>query len=109
MPTFVVFFDAISHKWMEKFIQHRIADQRIVRLIKKWLNAGVLEDGEWAQSERGTPQGGSVSPMLANIYLHYVLDLWVHRWRQDCRGDVIIVRYPSLPTWVRHLPPLKLV
>jgi group II intron reverse transcriptase/maturase len=92
------FFDAISHKWMVEFIQHRIADQHVVRLIKKWLNAGVLEDGEWAQSERGTPQGGSVSPMLANIYLHYVLDLWVHRWRQDCRGDVIIVRYAD--DWV---------
>lgn len=92
------FFDAISHKWMVEFLQHRIADQRVARLIKKWLNAGVLEDGEWAQSERGTPQGGSVSPMLANIYLHYVLDLWVHRWRQDCRGDVTIVRYAD--DWV---------
>ena len=88
------FFDAIDHDWMVKFIEHRIADKRVVRHVKKWLHAGVLEDGEWAPVERGSPQGGSVSPMLANIYLHYVFDLWAHQWRQKhADGDVIIVRY----------------
>jgi len=88
------FFDAIDHEWLVKFIEHRIADQRIVRLIQKWLKAGVLEDGKRVRSEQGTPQGGCISPLLANIYLHYVLDVWVHRWRKaECRGDVIIVRY----------------
>jgi RNA-directed DNA polymerase len=88
------FFDAIDHEWLVKFIEHRIADQRVIRLIQKWLKAGVLEDGKRVRSERGTPQGGCISPLLANIYLHYVLDLWVHKWRRtECRGDVIIVRY----------------
>jgi len=88
------FFDAIDHEWLAKFIEHRIADQRVVRLIQKWLKAGVLEDGKRVQSEQGTPQGGCISPLLANIYLHYVLDVWVHKWRRtECQGDVIIVRY----------------
>jgi len=88
------FFDAIDHGWMMKFVEHRIADRRVVRLIQKWLNAGVLEDGKLAQVEVGTPQGGSISPLLANIYLHYVLDLWAHSWRRKrAQGDVIIVRY----------------
>lgn len=88
------FFDAIDHGWMMKFLEHRIADKRVLRHIKKWLNAGVLEDGELVRSERGSPQGGSISPLLANIYLHYALDLWAHQWRQrQARGDVIIVRY----------------
>jgi len=88
------FFDAIDHEWLVKLIEHRIADQRVVRLIQKWLKAGVLEDGKRVRSERGTPQGGCISPLLANIYLHYVLDVWVHRWRKtESRGDVIIVRY----------------
>ena len=76
------FFDTIDHEWLMKFIEHRIADQRVVRLIQKWLNAGVLEDGKRRQSEEGTPQGGGISPLLANIYLHYVLDLWVQHWRR---------------------------
>ena len=72
-----------------KFIEHRIADRRIVRLIQKWLKAGVLEDGKHIQSEMGSPQGASFSPLAANIYLHYVFDLWAHQWRQRyCRGDV---------------------
>ncbi|MGH9957340.1 MAG: reverse transcriptase domain-containing protein, partial [Pyrinomonadaceae bacterium] len=71
------FFDGLDHEWLIKFIEHRIADQRVVRLIRKWLNAGVLEQGQWSCSEEGTPQGGSASPLLANIYLHYVFDLWV--------------------------------
>ena len=88
------FFDAIDHECLIKFIEHRIADQRVVRHIKKWLNAGVLEDGELTQSEEGTPQGGSVSPFLANVYLHYAFDLWADHWRQQAgRGKVIIVRF----------------
>lgn len=88
------FFDAIDHAWLMKFIEHRIADQRVLRHIRKWLKAGVLEDGQLTQAEEGTPQGGSVSPLLANIYLHYAFDLWADRWRrQPGRGDVIIVRY----------------
>ncbi len=88
------FFDGIDHEWLVKFIEHRIADQRVVRLIRKWLNAGVLEKGRWTSSEEGTPQGGSASPLMANIFLHYVLDLWVHQWRKTkARGDVIVVRF----------------
>ena len=88
------FFDAINHEWMVKFIEHRIADQRVVRLIRKWLTAGVLEDGKIHQVEEGTPQGGSVSPLLANIYLHYAFDLWAHWWRRkQARGEIMIVRY----------------
>lgn len=88
------FFDAIDHEWLIKFVEHRIGDQRVLRLLRKWLKAGVLEDGRWRASEEGTPQGGSVSPLLANVYLHYAFDLWAHRWRQrQCQGDVRIVRY----------------
>jgi len=88
------FFDAISHEWMVKFVEHRIADRRVVRLIQKWLNAGVLENGKRIRVEEGTPQGGSISPLLANIYLHYAFDLWAHHWRgKQATGDVIIVRY----------------
>ena len=88
------FFDAIDHEWLVKFIEHRIADRRVIRHVKKWLRAGVLEDGERRRVECGTPQGGSISPLLANIYLHYVLDLWVDWWRRtQTRNDVIIVRY----------------
>jgi RNA-directed DNA polymerase len=88
------FFEAIDHEWLVKFVEHRIADQRVVRLIQKWLNAGVLEDGTRTRSEEGTPQGGSISPLLANVYLHYVFDLWVRRWRRtQAHGDVVVVRY----------------
>jgi group II intron reverse transcriptase/maturase len=88
------FFDAIDHGWLVKFVEHRIADRRVVRLIQKWLNAGVLEDGVRTRSEEGTPQGGSASPLLANVYLHYVFDLWVQQWRRtQTRGDMIVVRY----------------
>ena len=76
------FFDAIAHEWLMKFIGHRIADKRVQRHVKKWLNAGVMENGERIFPERGAPQGGSISPLLGNIYLHYVLDLWAHQWRQ---------------------------
>jgi group II intron reverse transcriptase/maturase len=88
------FYDAMEHEWLVKFIEHRIADRRVVRLIQKWLTAGVLEDGQIKVSEVGSPQGASFSPLAANIYLHYVFDLWAHRWRQQhCRGDVHFVRY----------------
>ena len=88
------YFDSINHDWMVKFLEHRIADKRVLRLIKKWLKAGVIENGEWKASEEGSPQGSSISPLLANIYLHYALDLWVQQWRQrEARGDVIIVRW----------------
>jgi group II intron reverse transcriptase/maturase len=86
-------FSTINHEWLVRFIEHRIADRRIVRLIQKWLKAGVLEDGQRIRTEVGTPQGGGISPLLANIYLHYVLDLWAHAWRRRSGGDVIIVRY----------------
>jgi len=88
------FFDAVDHEWLIRFVEHRIADRRVVRHIKKGLHAGVLEDGKRVHAEVGTPQGGSISPLLANIYLHYALDLWVQQWRRkQASGDVIIVRY----------------
>ena len=88
------FFDNLSHEWLLKFVQHRVADRRILRLIQKWLKAGVMEDGEWKDTTMGTPQGAVISPLLANIYLHYVFDLWVDVWRKKCaRGDVMVVRY----------------
>jgi group II intron reverse transcriptase/maturase len=88
------FFDTISHEWLVKFLEHRIADRRVVRLIQKWLNAGVLEDGKRIRMEEGTPQGGSASPLLANLYLHYVFDLWVQAWRRkQASGDMIVVRF----------------
>jgi len=88
------FFDNLSHEWLAKFIEHRIADRRILRLIQKWLRAGVSEEGKWAKTEVGTPQGAVASPLLANIYLHYVFDLWVKHWRKHyATGDVIVVRY----------------
>jgi RNA-directed DNA polymerase len=93
------FFDTLSHEWLVKFVEHRIADRRMVRLIRKWLKAGVLEDGSRIQKEEGTVQGGSISPLLSNIYLHYVFDLWVHRWRRkEACGDVIVVRFAD--DWV---------
>jgi len=93
------FFDTLSHEWLVKFVEHRIADRRIVRLIQKWLNAGVLEEGKRIRKEEGTVQGGSISPLLSNIYLHYVFDLWVHWWRRHrANGDVIVVRFAD--DWV---------
>src|SRR2546428_9572665 len=88
------FFDGLSHEWLVKFLEHRIADRRVVRLIQKWLNAGGLEDGKRIRVEEGTPQGGSASPLLANLYLHYAFDLWVQVWRRTrAHGDVIVVRF----------------
>jgi RNA-directed DNA polymerase len=88
------FFDHIDHGWLLQFLEHRIADRRILRLIQQWLRAGVFEDGQWTKSEVGTPQGAVASPLLANIFLHYVFDLWVQQWRTKyATGDVIVVRY----------------
>src|SRR6266566_2426942 len=88
------FFGSLEHEQLIRFVEHRIGDKRVVRLIRQWLAAGVLEDGAWTPSETGTPQGGSISPLAANLYMHYVFDLWVQRWRRtEARGDVVIVRY----------------
>jgi group II intron reverse transcriptase/maturase len=88
------FFDNLSHDWLLKFVQHRVADRRILRLIQKWLKAGVVEEGQWKNTEIGTPQGSVASPLMANIYLHYVFDLWVDAWRKKyAQGEVIVVRY----------------
>lgn len=87
------FFDAIDHEWLIKFLEHRIGDPRILRLIRKWLRAGVSEDGEWSKTTVGTPQGSVISPLLANVFLHYVFDLWIQWWREQCRGNVVVVRY----------------
>jgi RNA-directed DNA polymerase len=88
------FFDKVGHDHLEKFVRHRIGDERLVRLILKWVKAGVVEDGQWFETKEGTPQGAVISPLLANLYLHYVLDLWVHAWRRKvAHGDVIVVRY----------------
>ena len=89
------FFDTVSRDWLVRFLEHRIGDKRVIRLIIKWLHAGVMEAGEWRDNLRGTPQGSVISPVLANIYLHYVLDLWFQKkWRShEAKGDTIIVRY----------------
>lgn len=88
------FFDNIDHDWLIKFLEHRIGDRRILRLIRKWLKAGIIEEGDWSDTTQGTPQGAVISPLLANVYLHYVFDLWIEWWRkQHCQGDVIVVRY----------------
>ena len=88
------FFGQLDRSWLEKFLRHRIADERVLRLIGKWLAAGVIEDGQWTQGEKGSPQGASASPLLANVYLHYVLDLWADWWRKrHAHGDMIIVRF----------------
>jgi RNA-directed DNA polymerase len=88
------FFDTISHDWLIRFLEHRIGDRRIIRLVQKWLKAGVLDQGLHIETEEGTPQGAVISPLLANIYLHYVYDLWVEAWRRRrATGDMIVVRY----------------
>jgi group II intron reverse transcriptase/maturase len=88
------FFDEVSQEWLVRFLEHRIGDRRIIRLIQKWLRAGVLEEGVVAVSDKGTGQGSVVSPLLANVYLHYAFDLWAARWRRrEATGDMIILRY----------------
>ena len=88
------FFDHVSHEWLLKFVEHRVADKRVLRLIQKWLKAGVSENGEWSETKVGTPQGAVISPLLANVYLHYVFDLWAEMWREKvAQGDMIVVRY----------------
>ena len=87
-------FDKIQHDWRVKFDEHRIGDKRVVRLIQKWLKAGVMEQGQWSETKEGRPQGAVISPILANLYLHYVLDVWVEAWwKKVAHGDVLIVRY----------------
>jgi RNA-directed DNA polymerase len=88
------FFTSLDHRWLERFFEHRIADTRVLRLIQKWMAAGAIEEGAWTESLEGVPQGASASPLLANVYLHYVFDLWAHQWRvRHARGDVVIVRF----------------
>ena len=88
------FFDALDHRWLVKFLEYRIGDRRVIRLIQKWLQAGVLEEGKRIRQQEGTIQGGSISPLLANLYLHFVFDLWAHQWRKKkAGGKVIVVRY----------------
>jgi len=88
------FFDSLDHEWMVRMLEHRIADRRIIRLIKRWLKAGVLESGEWAAVETGSPQGSGISPLLANVFLHYSFDAWVHQWRtRHARGQIVVIRY----------------
>lgn len=88
------FFSNLDRGWAERFVEHRIADRRVLRLIRKWMNAGVIEDGEWSDDGQGVAQGASISPLLGNIYLHYAFDTWADHWRRNCaRGDVIIVRF----------------
>jgi group II intron reverse transcriptase/maturase len=88
------FFDSVDHEWLLRMVAHRVADPRILRLIRQWLRAGILESGEWSETVEGTPQGAGISPLLANIFLHYVFDLWVTQWRRrQAHGDVIAIRY----------------
>src|SRR5439155_14273475 len=88
------FFDAMVHEWAVMFVEHRIGDKRVIRLIRKWLTAGVLEDGTWTRAEQGSPPWASLSPLLANVYLHYVFDLWIQHWRKKrADGDVVVVRF----------------
>jgi RNA-directed DNA polymerase len=88
------FFDTIDHQWMIRFIKHRVGDRRIIRLIQNWLKAGVMDGDQIVKSDEGTPQGAVISPLLANVFLHYVYDLWAHQWRKrDASGDVVIIRY----------------
>ena len=88
------FFTRLDQGWLERFLEHRIADGRVLRLIQKWLRAGVIEEGEWSETEEGTAQGASVSPLLANVYLHYVFDRWADQWRRrNARGDVVLTRF----------------
>ena len=88
------FYDSIDHDWLMRFLEHRIGDRRVLRLIGKWLKAGVLEDGAWTEGTVGTPQGAVISPLLANVYLHYAYDLWVQKWRKEtARGEMIVIRY----------------
>jgi retron-type reverse transcriptase len=100
------FFDEVSQEWLIRFLNHRIGDPRIIRLIQKWLKAGILEDGAVTISDKGTGQGSVASPLLANVYLHYVFDLWAERWRRrEAKGDMILVRYADDIVVVSNMKP----
>src|SRR5438552_14425309 len=84
----------LDHRWLIKFVEYRVADPRILRLIQKWLKAGVMEEGKWSEAKAGSPQGSVISPLLANIYLHYTFDLWVNAWRKKyAQGEVVVIRF----------------
>jgi retron-type reverse transcriptase len=101
------FFDNISHAWMMRFVEHRVGDRRVLRLIRGWLRAGVVEDGVRQRATKGTPQGAVISPLLANIYLHYVYDLWAEQWRRrHARGAMIVVRLPTTQLLVSSTGPM---
>ena len=94
------YFTSLDQSWLLKFLEHRIADKRVLRLVQNWLRAGVIEDGEWSGRWRETAQGASVSPLLANVLLHYVFDLWADQWRRrHAHGEVIIVRFADDGSW----------
>jgi RNA-directed DNA polymerase len=98
------FFDSVNHEWLLRMLAHRVADPRILRLIRQWLRAGVLDGGQWQVTDSGTPQGAGISPLLSNIFLHYAFDLWAKLWRNgEARGNVIVVRYADdcAPRWRR--------
>ena len=94
MPTFAASSNSVDHEWLLRMLAHRVADPRVLRLVRQWLRAGVIDGGTWQSNDEGTPQGAGISPLLSNIFLHYALDLWVQKWRrQEARGRVIVVRY----------------
>ena len=102
------FFDSVSQAWLVRFLEHRIGDERVIRLVRKWLKAGVLEDGEWSVGEKGTPQGAVASPLLANVYLHYVFDLWAQQWRRrEATGNVVVVRYAATSWQASSTKPMR--
>ena len=88
------FFDSLDHEWLVRMLEHRIADRRIIRLVRRWLRAGILESGEWRVVETGSPQGSGISPLLANVFLHYSFDAWISQWRRrHARGQMVVIRY----------------
>jgi group II intron reverse transcriptase/maturase len=106
------FFDNLDKGWMIRFIEQRVADPGILRLIQKWLKAGVMEDGKWSEPKTGSPQGSVISPLLANIYLHYVFDLWVNVWRSKwAQGEVVVIRYAddTTPLWDSSIRRMQIV
>ena len=102
------FFDSVSQEWVVRFLEHRIGDERVLRLVRKWLKAGVLDEGEWSVSAQGTPQGAVISPLLANVYLHYVFDLWAKQWRgREATGNVIVGDMPMTSLLASSTKPMR--